>query len=49
MDEASRCDRLVLLRDGRVLAEDTPDGLRARTGAADLDDAFLRIVEERGS
>jgi ABC-2 type transport system ATP-binding protein len=49
MDEASRCDRLVLLRDGRVLAEDTPEGLRSRTGAADLDDAFLRLVEERGS
>src|SRR5262245_6133991 len=46
MDEASRCDRLVLLRDGRILAEDTPEGLRARTGAADMDDAFLRLVEE---
>jgi ABC-2 type transport system ATP-binding protein len=48
MDEASRCDRLVLLRDGRILAEDTPDGLRARTGATDMDDAFLRLVEEGG-
>ena len=46
MDEASRCDRLVLLRDGRILAEDTPDGLRARTGARDMDDAFLRLIEE---
>ena len=46
MDEASRCDRLVLLRDGRILAEDTPEGLRARTGASDMDDAFLRLVEE---
>jgi ABC-2 type transport system ATP-binding protein len=46
MDEASRCDRLVLLRDGRILAEDTPDGLLARTGASDMDDAFLRLVEE---
>ena len=46
MDEASRCDRLVLLREGRILAEDTPDGLRARTGATDMDDAFLRLVEE---
>jgi ABC-2 type transport system ATP-binding protein len=46
MDEASRCDRLVLLREGRVLAEETPDGLLARTGATDLDGAFLRLVEE---
>ncbi len=46
MDEASRCDRLVLLRDGRILAKDTPDGLLARTGATDLDAAFLRLVEE---
>jgi ABC-2 type transport system ATP-binding protein len=46
MDEASRCDRLVLLREGRILAEDTPEGLRARTGATDMDDAFLRLVEE---
>jgi ABC-2 type transport system ATP-binding protein len=46
MDEASRCDRLILLRDGRILAEDTPEGLRARTGASDMDDAFLRLVEE---
>jgi ABC-2 type transport system ATP-binding protein len=45
MDEASRCDRLVLLRDGRILAEDTPEGLRARTGADDLDEAFLRLVD----
>jgi ABC-2 type transport system ATP-binding protein len=48
MDEASRCQHLVLLRDGRILAEDTPDGLLARTGAADMDDAFLRLIEEGG-
>jgi ABC-2 type transport system ATP-binding protein len=46
MDEASRCDRLVLLREGRILAEDTPEGLRARTGADDLDAAFLRLVDD---
>jgi ABC-2 type transport system ATP-binding protein len=46
MDEASRCDRLVLLREGRILAEDTPAGLLARTGMTDLDDAFLHLVEE---
>ena len=46
MDEASRCDRLVLLRDGEVLADDTPAGLLERTGAADAEGAFLTLVDE---
>jgi ABC-2 type transport system ATP-binding protein len=45
MDEAARCDRLLLLREGRLLTDDTPDGLRTATGARDLDEAFLRLVE----
>jgi ABC-2 type transport system ATP-binding protein len=45
MDEADRCDALLLLRDGRLLAQATPDALRAQTGVADLDAAFLRLVE----
>jgi len=45
MDEAERCDRLILLREGRVLGVDTPAGLRERTGAAGLDEAFLLLVE----
>ena len=44
MDEAERCDRLVLLREGRILAVETPDGLRERTGASGLDEAFLRLI-----
>ena len=46
MDEADRCHRLILLREGALLAEGTPDELRARTGTADLDAAFLRLVEQ---
>ena len=46
MDEADRCDALLLLREGRLLAQATPDELRARTGMDDLDDAFLRLVEQ---
>jgi ABC-2 type transport system ATP-binding protein len=46
MDEADRCDGLLLLRDGRLLTSATPDELRARTGRQDLDSAFLRLVEE---
>ena len=49
MDEAARCDRLVLLREGVVIADDTPDGLRQRTGTADLEHAFLRLVRELGT
>ena len=48
MDEAARCDRLLLLRDGTILADLTPLDLLARTGAADLDTAFLRLVEGAG-
>lgn len=46
MDEASRCDRLVLLREGEVLADDTPAHLLERTGAADAEGAFLALVDE---
>jgi ABC-2 type transport system ATP-binding protein len=46
MDEATRCDRLLLLREGRLLADDTPDGLLARTGAPDAERAFLALIEK---
>jgi ABC-2 type transport system ATP-binding protein len=46
MDEAERCDELLLLREGRVLATGTPAAIRERTGAPDLDAAFLRLIEE---
>jgi ABC-2 type transport system ATP-binding protein len=49
MDEADRCDRLLLLREGRLLAAGTPDALRARTGTSDLGDAFLALVDEPGA
>jgi ABC-2 type transport system ATP-binding protein len=45
MDEASRCDRLVLMRDGRIVAADAPDEILRRTGAADLEAAFLALAE----
>jgi ABC-2 type transport system ATP-binding protein len=44
MDEARRCDRLVFIRDGAVIADDTPDAVRARTGTDDLDEAFLTLI-----
>ena len=48
MDEADRCDNLLLIRDGELLVAGTPAELRERTGTRDLDAAFLRLVEERG-
>lgn len=44
MDEAERCDSLVLMRDGHVLAADTPEKLRERTRAADIEGAFLALI-----
>jgi ABC-type multidrug transport system ATPase subunit len=45
MDEAERCDWLVLLRDGRVLASGSPADLLARTGARTVEAAFLILVD----
>jgi ABC-2 type transport system ATP-binding protein len=45
MDEASRCDDLMLLRDGRLLAHDTVAAILERTGASDVESAFLALVE----
>jgi len=47
MDEAERCNELLLLRDGEILATGAPADLRERTGTQDLDSAFLRLVEEQ--
>ena len=44
MDEASRCDRLLLMREGRLIADDTPEGLLASTSTEDIEHAFLSIV-----
>jgi ABC-type Na+ transport system ATPase subunit NatA len=45
MDEASRCDRLVLMREGRVLADGSLASLLDRTGTPDIEAAFLQLVE----
>ncbi|SCL71171.1 ABC transporter ATP-binding protein [Micromonospora chersina] len=45
MDEAGRCDRLLLIRDGRLVADDTPDAVRGATGVDDLEEAFLRLIK----
>ncbi len=45
MDEAERCDELLLLREGRIVAEGAPAELRSLTHSRDLNEAFLRVIE----
>ena len=44
MDEANRCDRLLLIREGRLVADDTPAAVKAAAGTEDLDQAFLNLI-----
>jgi ABC-2 type transport system ATP-binding protein len=46
MDEAERCDRLLLMCGGRIVADDSPEGMRRATGAGDVEEAFLRLVRD---
>ncbi|PIM71111.1 multidrug ABC transporter ATP-binding protein [Streptomyces sp. JV178] len=46
MDEAERCHRLLLMREGEILADDTPEALRTRTHADTVEAAFLHLVDE---
>ncbi|MFE5948481.1 ABC transporter ATP-binding protein [Streptomyces massasporeus] len=45
MDEAERCHRLLLMREGEILADDTPEALRRRNDTATVEEAFLRLVD----
>ncbi|MDX6348460.1 MAG: type transport system ATP-binding protein [Streptomyces sp.] len=49
MDEAERCHRLLLMREGRILADNSPDALRERTSTPTIEAAFLRLVDEATS
>jgi ABC-2 type transport system ATP-binding protein len=46
MDEAERCDRLMLMREGRIIADGTPGEIREKSGSDDIEAAFLAIVAE---
>jgi ABC-2 type transport system ATP-binding protein len=46
MDEAGQCDNLLLMREGRIVAADTPAALRTQTGTQDLEEAFLRVIRD---
>jgi ABC-2 type transport system ATP-binding protein len=49
MDEADRCDRLLLMREGRIIADGTPAEIREKTRSDDIEAAFLAIVAEDAS
>ena len=44
-DEAGECDAVLLMREGLILRETTPDALRAETGEDDLGRAFLAVIK----
>ena len=46
MDEAERCDRLLLMRDGVFIADGAPEEIKQKAGADDIEQAFLTIVKE---
>jgi len=45
MDEAERCNRVGLIREGKLLMCDTPAEIKRKAGAKTLEEAFLNIVE----
>jgi ABC-2 type transport system ATP-binding protein len=45
MDEAAHCDRLLLLREGTLLAHGTPNELKRRSGARSIEESFIQLVE----
>lgn len=49
MDEATRCDSLLLIRDGALLADDTPSAIRRHAGTDDMNRAFLNLIREAAS
>ena len=47
MDEADRCDHLVFMREGEIIASASPDEIRRQTGEDDLEDAFISLAGEQ--
>jgi len=45
MDEASHCEEVLLVREGQLVFSGPPEELLARTGAEDMENAFLRLIE----
>jgi ABC-2 type transport system ATP-binding protein len=49
MDEAERCDRLLLMREGAIIADDTPAAIKQGAGTDDVETAFLNLVEKEAA
>jgi ABC-2 type transport system ATP-binding protein len=49
MDEADRCDELLLILHGRLLARGSGARIRADAGVTDLEEAFLRLGESESA
>jgi ABC-2 type transport system ATP-binding protein len=47
MDEAERCEHLVFMREGQIIASASPDEIRRQTGQHDLEDAFIALAGGR--
>jgi ABC-2 type transport system ATP-binding protein len=47
MDEAEHCDLLLLMREGELIATETPQELHRRTGRSNMDEAFLALIEQQ--
>jgi len=45
MDEADRCDELILMREGAIVATGSPSELRERTGTDDIEQAFMKLAD----
>ncbi len=45
MDEAEQCPRLLLMREGKILRHGSRDDILAGTGASDINEAFIRLIE----
>jgi ABC-2 type transport system ATP-binding protein len=43
MDEADKCDRLALIRDGKLTAVDSPDAIKHKTGSSTIEEAFITL------
>ncbi|MEF3304681.1 ABC transporter ATP-binding protein [Paenibacillus sp. GYB003] len=43
MDEADKCDRIALIREGRLTAVDSPEALKAKSGTTNIEDAFIAL------
>jgi ABC-2 type transport system ATP-binding protein len=49
MDEAERCHDLLLMRDGQLLWHDSRTKLLHKTGAISVEDAFIKMVQTKGT